>query len=234
MFSTYSPYRFHRKTGLRLSWLADMHQVVKELDISIQKEATSKASVEAAVKRHESIQTEVSVRESLISDIRAIAQELSRDNFENIKAVEDEESKVEKSWNELLQNLQRQKEELQRLQELTAVFHEMDECWDAMKHVLTALSSQDCGKHLASIQELLNKHKLVETEISAMVERVNNISVTVARFLQQKHANAKQISNREQEVKNMLEEVQRLSTNRLNMLQDNMKVRHTYIHKDEC
>ena len=201
-----------------------MHQVVKELDQSIQRETPSKASVEAAVKRHESIQTEVSVRESRISDMRAIAEELSRDNFEKIKEVKDEESKVEKSWSELLVNLQRQKEELQRLQELTAVFHEMDECWDAMKHLLTVLSSQDYGKHLASIQELLNKHKLVETEISAMVERVHSISATVARFLAQKHANAKQISNRENEVKNMLEEVQRLSVNRLTRLQDNMKV----------
>ena len=210
-----------------------MHQVVRELDESIQKESPSKASVEAAVKRHESIQTEVSVRESRISDVRAIAEELSRDNFENIKAVKSEESTVEKSWDELLLSLQRQKEELQRLQELTAVFHEMDECWDAMKHLLTVLSSQDYGKHLTSIQELLNKHKLVDTEISAMAERVQSIAVTVERFLQQKHANAKQISNREKEVKNMLEEVQRLSANRLNRLQDNMKV-NKFTNKYEC
>ncbi|KAI6645821.1 hypothetical protein LOD99_13081 [Oopsacas minuta] len=219
--------RFHRKAGLRLSWLGEMHQVVRELDVSIQGEATSRASVEAAVKRHESIQTEVTVRESRISDIRDIAKELSKDNFEKIIQVNAEESKIEKSWKDLLQSLQRQKEELQRLQELTDVFHEMDECWEDMKHLLTTLSSQDYGKHLKSIQELLNKHKLDETEINAMVERVNNISTTVARFLEQKHANAKQISNREQQVKKMLEEVQSLSSKRLNRLQDNLKVNYT-------
>ena len=200
-----------------------MHQVVKELNVSLKGEATI-ASVEAAVKKHESIQTEVSVRESRISDLRGIAKELSKANFENIKSVTQEENKIVKSWDELLKSLQTQKEELQRLQELTAVFHEMDECWEEMKHLLTKLSSQDYGKHLEGIQELLNKHKLDETEINAMVERVQNISITVARFLEQRHANARQISNKEKEVKKTLEEVQRLAGIRLARLEDNLKV----------
>ena len=201
-----------------------MHQVVKELDLSLKREATI-AIVEAAVKKHESVQTEVTVREGRISDLRGIAKELSKDNFEKIKSVNQEENKIVKSWDELLESLQTQKEELQRLQELTSVFHEMDECWEQMKHLLTKLSSQDYGKHLEGIQELLNKHKLDETEINAVVERVQNISNTVARFLEQKHANAKQISNKEKDVKNTLEDVQRLAGTRLARLEDNLKVR---------
>ena len=201
-----------------------MHQVVKELDTSTQREATSKASVEAAVKRHESIQTEVSARETRISTVREMSQELSKENYEGIAAVRGKETQIDKKWSELLRMLETQKGELQRLQELTAVFHEMDECWEAMKQLIVILSSPDIGKHLESVQELLNKHKLTETEISVMVDRVQNISDSVSKFLQTKHANARQISEREQEVKKMLEEVQRLSTQRRLKLLDNLKV----------
>lgn len=44
------------------------------------------------------------------------------------------------------------------------------------------LQSQDLGKHLAGVEDLLQLHQLVEADIAAQAERVRAVSASALRF----------------------------------------------------
>lgn len=44
------------------------------------------------------------------------------------------------------------------------------------------LQSQDLGKHLAGVEELLQLHELVEADIAVQAERVRAVSASALRF----------------------------------------------------
>ena len=57
--------KFDRKSSLRETWLIDMTQIVDELD-----NGRDAHSVDAAVKRHEAIHTDVNARVSCLLDVK--------------------------------------------------------------------------------------------------------------------------------------------------------------------
>ena len=48
-----------------------------------------------------------------------------------------------------------------------------------------SLQSEDYGKHLAGVQDLMQKHTLAEADVTAMAERVKAINAQAQRFILQ-------------------------------------------------
>ncbi|XP_006811098.1 spectrin beta chain, non-erythrocytic 1-like, partial [Neolamprologus brichardi] len=65
---------------------------------------------------------------------------------------------------------------------LQRVFQEMLYIMDWMDEMKMLLLSQDYGKHLLGVEDLLQKHALVEADISIQADRVRNVNSNAQKF----------------------------------------------------
>ena len=74
--------KLNRKAALRESWLADMSQVLDELN-----KGQDVHAVDAALKRHEAISADIQAGEARIQVVRDIVRELTHEKFHDVKAL---------------------------------------------------------------------------------------------------------------------------------------------------
>ena len=62
------------------------------------------------------------------------------------------------------------------------------------------LSSEDYGRDLAGVQNLLKKHQLVEMDISAREDRLQELSGQAKKFVEEQHFDAENIQEKHQNI----------------------------------
>jgi len=65
---------------------------------------------------------------------------------------------------------------------LQKIFQEMLYIMDWMDEMKVLLLSQDYGKHLLGVEDLLQKHALVEADIAIQAERVRGVNASAQKF----------------------------------------------------
>lgn len=86
-------------------------------------------------------------------------------------------------WNYLLELLRARRSRLEMSMELQQNFQEMIYILDSMEEIKLRLLTDDYGKHLMGVQDLLQKHALVEADINVLGERVKAVVQQSQRFL---------------------------------------------------
>lgn len=67
--------------------------------------------------------------------------------------------------------------------QLQKIFQEMLYILDWMDEIKARLQSDDYGKHLMGVEDLLQKHNLLEADISVVGERVNSVNGSASKFV---------------------------------------------------
>jgi spectrin beta len=220
--------KFNRKAGLRESWLNDMLQVLDELE-----GGKDKHGVDIALKRHEAIRTDVEARGDRIEALQALSNELAGENYHGTAGINAKEKEIVAKWEELRKKLASRKSLLTGQRDLMAVFLEMDTCLNEMAQMKVVLQSEDFGKHLAGVQDLLQKHGLVEADITALAERVKSINGQAQKFVQQGHPDSARIKVRQSELDSACGDLQKLAAARHNRLKESLKLQEFYRKAEE-
>merc|ERR1719458_1697492 len=113
------------------------------------------AAVEAAAKKHEAIETDIFAYEERVQAVVAVAMELEAENYHDIERINARKHNVQ----------------------------EMLYILDSMEELKMRLLSDDFGKHLMGVEDLLQKHSLVEADINVLGERVKQVVQHSQRFL---------------------------------------------------
>ena len=74
--------RYHRKAGMRESWLNENQRLVSQDNFGY-----DLAAVEAATKKHEAIETDINAYEERVQAVVAVANELEAENFHDIERI---------------------------------------------------------------------------------------------------------------------------------------------------
>ncbi|KAJ4442212.1 hypothetical protein ANN_12078 [Periplaneta americana] len=96
-----------------------------------------------------------------------------------------EKDNVLRLWNYLLELLRARRMRLELSLQLQQNFQEMLYILDSMEELKLRLLSDDYGKHLMGVEDLLQKHSLVEADINVLGERVKAVVQQSQRFLDQ-------------------------------------------------
>ncbi|XP_065894234.1 spectrin beta chain, non-erythrocytic 1-like isoform X3 [Dysidea avara] len=215
--------KFARKSSLRESWLADMTQILDELD-----NGRDMHSVDAALKRHEAIHTDVDARSTRIHDIRELGRELSQESYYDSQSIQSRVQSIQNMWDTLLAKLDSRKITLTSQRDLMTVFNEMDECLTDMGIIQMSLQSEDYGKHLLSVQDLLQKHSLLEADIVTITERVKVVNGQASKFIDQGHPDSSLIKQRQSQMDKACADLSNMATTRHQRLQESLKVQEFY------
>uniref|UniRef100_A0A915M9S2 Calponin-homology (CH) domain-containing protein n=1 Tax=Meloidogyne javanica TaxID=6303 RepID=A0A915M9S2_MELJA len=169
--------RFDKKAGMRETWLQENQRLVSQDNFG-----TDLASVEAANKKHEAIETDIYAYEERVQAVISVAGELEIEKYHDIGRINDRKEHVLGLWNQLLELLQGRRQRLELSLTVQKIFHEMVNVLDMMDELRAKLDSDELGQHLMDVEELLQKHALLESDLNIIADHVQNVNRQAERF----------------------------------------------------
>ncbi|XP_051791286.1 spectrin family protein isoform X2 [Erpetoichthys calabaricus] len=169
--------RFDRKAAMRETWLSENQRLVSQDNFGV-----DLAAVEAATRKHEAIETDISAYSERVAAVVSVAKELQAENYHDIRRVLARRDNVLRLWEYLRELLAARRERLYRNLDLQRILQEMSYIMDWMADMKGRLQSQDFGKHLHDVEDLLQTHTLVEADISAQADRVKAVREGAEKF----------------------------------------------------
>lgn len=158
-------YKFEKKSVLREGYLKEMIQVLSD-----PRYGSNLAQVDATLKKHEAISADILARTERFNDLSAMADELQNENYHGKKRVKNRETEVLNKWQELLDLLDKHKNNLNQMNGLMNLLREIDATIVTIKGLQAQFSSEDVGPHLLGVEELLQAHSLQELQVTALGE----------------------------------------------------------------
>lgn len=220
--------RFNRKASMRETWLSENQRLVSQDNFGF-----DLAAVEAAAKKHEAIETDIFAYEERVQAVVAVSDELDAERYHDIERILARKENVLRLWNYLLELLRARRMRLELSLQLQQNFQEMLYILDNMEEIKQRLLTDDYGKHLMGVEDLLQKHSLVEADINVLGERVKTVVQNSQRFLAEevdgyKPCDPAIIVDRVQQLEDAYAELVRLAVERRSRLEESRKLWQFY------
>ncbi|CAH0560832.1 unnamed protein product [Brassicogethes aeneus] len=224
--------RFNRKASMRETWLSENQRLVSQDNFG-----QDLAAVEAAAKKHEAIETDIFAYEERVQAVVAVASELEAENYHDMERINARKENVLRLWNYLLELLRARRKRLDLSLQLQQNFQEMFHILDAMEELKARLLTDDYGKHLMGVEDLLQKHNLLEADINILGERVKAVENQSKRFVDaeddEDHKGYKPcdpalVLERVQQLKEAYAQLVRLAVERRSRLEESKKLWQFY------
>ncbi|XP_061698735.1 spectrin beta chain, erythrocytic [Syngnathoides biaculeatus] len=169
--------RFDRKSAMRETWLLENQRLVAQDNFGYDLPA-----VEAAKKKHDAIETDIAAYEERVQALVDISGELDAERYHDAKRVDARKDNVVRLWDYLQELLKARGGRLDKNLTLQRIFQEMLYIIGWMDDMKVRLLSPDIGKHLLEVEDLLQKHALLENDIGLQADRVQNASAAALQF----------------------------------------------------
>ncbi|XP_031427906.1 spectrin family protein isoform X3 [Clupea harengus] len=169
--------RFDRKAAMRETWLSENQRLVSQDNFGC-----DLGAVEAATRKHEAIETDIGAYGERVAAVEAVARELEAEGYHEVRRIAARRDNVLRLWDYLKELLSARRERLNSHRDLQRLLQEMKYIMDWMADMKGRLQSQDSGKHLHDVEDLLQTHNLVEADTSAQAERIKAVQASAQRF----------------------------------------------------
>ncbi|XP_054271663.1 spectrin alpha chain, non-erythrocytic 1 isoform X2 [Macrosteles quadrilineatus] len=223
-------YKFERKSVLREGYLKEMIQVLSD-----PRYGSSLAQVDATVKKHEAISADIIAREERFHDLTNMCEELVRERYHGCERVQAKEKEVMQRWQDLLKLLDKHRLNLNMLCTLMSMLREIDTVMTTIKDLEVNFQSGDVGGHLMGVEELLQKHSLVEMQVTvAMGETVRRLGRQGQQYVTAGHREAPLLQGRLDQLNTAYSNLVESSKERRTRLEDARKCfQFVQDHEDE-
>uniref|UniRef100_A0A7N8WSG7 Spectrin beta chain n=1 Tax=Mastacembelus armatus TaxID=205130 RepID=A0A7N8WSG7_9TELE len=215
--------RFDRKAAMRETWLSENQRLVSQDNFG-----TDLGAVEAATRKHEAIETDIGAYWERVAAVEAVAKELEAEAYHDVRRILARRDNVLRLWEYLKELLAARRERLNAHRDLQRLFQEMRYIMDWMADMKGRLQSPDSGKHLHDVLDLLQKHTLVEADISAQAERIKAVQGAAQRFTSYEQAykpcEPGLVSEKVDLLGQAYEELGQLAVNRRERLEDSRRL----------
>ncbi|XP_050810874.1 spectrin beta chain, non-erythrocytic 5 isoform X2 [Gopherus flavomarginatus] len=212
--------RFLKKAALRESYLEDMRKVLRKQDF--QPESVDK--VEAATKKLEAIVADVLPREQRFRALADMASVITQENYHHKIQIIKKQEDISQQWQDLLEQLQRQKRSLGAMQETLGLLRDIDTITEELKRLQALVISQDYGKQLLEVVDLLQKHNLVDFQITSYDDRVRYITQRTAEATKGKAIKSDVLHAKARMLHQLHQNLVALSKSRQSQLQEALKL----------
>ncbi|OWK49603.1 Spectrin beta chain, non-erythrocytic 1 [Lonchura striata] len=184
-------------------------------------------AVEAAMKKHEAIEADISSYQERIQVVVELALEMESEGYHDARRIGARKDNVLRQWALLTELLGARRARLEQNLALQKIFQEMVYMIDWMEEMQVLLVSKDLGKHLLEVEDLLQKHGLLEADISAQTERVQALNAAALKFSElegYQPCDPQIICNRVHHVQTCLEELEELAAKRRKELEESRQL----------
>nr|XP_033806940.1 spectrin beta chain, non-erythrocytic 5 isoform X2 [Geotrypetes seraphini] len=212
--------RFQKKAALRETYLEDMKNVFRGQDFHTE----DIDQVEAALRKLEPIETDMLPREQRFRALADMAAVIERENYHNKFQIMQTQQAISQQWQELLKEVQRHKRLLGTTKEILSFLQDIDAMVEELKELQELVGSQDYGKHLVEVEDLLHKLSLAESQISIHGERVRFLSQQAAEVTKGQAIKSELLQAKMQTLNQLYQRLTVFSKSRRSKLEENLKL----------
>uniref|UniRef100_A0A671Q5W0 Spectrin beta chain n=1 Tax=Sinocyclocheilus anshuiensis TaxID=1608454 RepID=A0A671Q5W0_9TELE len=169
--------RFERKAAMRETWLLENQRLVSQDNFGYDLPA-----VEAAKKKHDAIETDIAAYEERVQALVALSKELEAERYHDAKRIDARKENILRLWDYLQELLKARRGRLDKNLTLQRIFQEMLHIISWMDEMKSRLLSPDFGKHLLEVEDLLQKHSLLDADIAVQAEKVRSANAAALKF----------------------------------------------------
>ncbi|XP_069631765.1 spectrin beta chain, non-erythrocytic 4 [Haliaeetus albicilla] len=213
---------FDHKAVMRETWLNENQRLVSQDNFGYDLPA-----VEAAMKKHEAIEADISSYQERIQVVVELALEMESEGYYDTKRISAQKDNILRQWGLLTELVRARRARLEQNLALQKIFQEMVYMIDWMEEMQVLLVSKDLGKRLLEVEDLLQKHGLLEADISAQTERVQALNAAALKFSElegYQPCDPQIICNRVNHIQTCLEELGELAGKRRKELEDSCQL----------
>uniref|UniRef100_A0A8C8XDM1 Spectrin beta chain n=1 Tax=Panthera leo TaxID=9689 RepID=A0A8C8XDM1_PANLE len=195
------------------------------------------AAVEAAKKKHEAIETDTAAYEERVRALEDLAQELEKENYHDQKRITARKDNILRLWNYLQELLRARRQRLETTLALQKLFQDMLHSIDWMDEIKAHLLSAEFGKHLLEVEDLLQKHKLMEADIAIQGDKVKAITAATLQFTEGKGyqpCDPQVIQDRISHLEQCFEELSNMAAGRKAQLEQSKRLWKFFWEMDEA
>ncbi|XP_061631327.1 spectrin beta chain, non-erythrocytic 5 isoform X2 [Phyllopteryx taeniolatus] len=167
--------KFGRKATLRAGYVEDTLRLIRRQDFA---GLNTLEEAQAATRRLEALAADAQAREPRFAALRDMADAIRRGNYHGKELVSRREEEIGSAWKDLLQQLQQQRGLLGNVISTLSLLRDIDVISQELKDLHVQASSSELGKELTEAQSLLQKHRLLEAQISAHGDTISSISAS--------------------------------------------------------
>ncbi|XP_064623906.1 spectrin beta chain, non-erythrocytic 2-like isoform X3 [Lineus longissimus] len=210
--------KFERKATLRETWLNDMANVLHDHNVG-----ENSQQVEAALKKHEAISADILSRKDRFAMLSGIARELVHGNYHGKDKTKQKEQEITAKWKALIEELKNKKHTLLGYYDLMGMFRDIESLQAEMKDIEGPLKSEDYGKHLMAVEDLLHQHSLVDAQVNNMGRRVAGLNKKAQELMDEDHPSSDILSSNLDDLNENFENIYNLCNSRKNQLDESQK-----------
>ncbi|KAM5236514.1 spectrin alpha chain, erythrocytic 1 [Ctenodactylus gundi] len=159
-------------TGIRdfEFWLSEAETLLAMKD-----QAKDLASAGNLLKKHQLLETEMSTRKDALEDLNNLAEDLLSSGTFNVDQIEEKKKNINERFESVQDLAAAHHEKLKVDYALFQFFQDLDDEESWIEEKLLPVSSEDYGKDLQSVQNLLRKHKRLEGDLVAHEPAVQRV-----------------------------------------------------------
>ncbi|XP_013926348.1 PREDICTED: spectrin beta chain, non-erythrocytic 5-like [Thamnophis sirtalis] len=174
---------FLKKAAIREAYLRNMREIIKKQD---DWQPDSVEQLQAGTRKLEVIEADMLPQDQRFTALSTMAAEIMRENYQDKALIAKKQMDIIHQWQDLWDHLKRQKHAMEKMRELLVLLRDIDTIMEELKGMQILVSSKDCGKELLEAVELLQKHKLVVTQISSLEESIMHIAAKTEDIIKRK------------------------------------------------
>uniref|UniRef100_A0A2K5UN69 Spectrin alpha chain, erythrocytic 1 n=1 Tax=Macaca fascicularis TaxID=9541 RepID=A0A2K5UN69_MACFA len=151
-------------------WLSEAETLLAMKD-----QARDLASAGNLLKKHQLLETEMLAREDALKDLNTLAEDLLSSGTFNVDQITEKKDSVNKRFLNVQDLAAAHHEKLKEAYALFQFFQDLDDEESWIEEKLLRVSSQDYGRDLQGVQNLLKKHRRLEGELVAHEPAIQNV-----------------------------------------------------------
>jgi chromosome segregation and condensation protein ScpB len=159
-----------------------------------------RSNLQQILQKHNTLESELSTNTRRVEDAALQGKTLVQDKHFASITIEKTIDDIQKSWNELIEKAKDRGVKLQQASEKKVFDWSVEDFIEWLSNVEKALTSEDLGHDLNSVNSLIKKQGLLEADIVAHRERLTEISRRVGEFEDTNHFQLDEIRQRADEV----------------------------------
>lgn len=161
-----------------------MHQ---KLQIALDENYREPSNLQSKIQKHDAFDSELNASTGRIEAVIAEGEALIEAKHFASKEIITHLEMLESSWQKLQEASREKRERLAQAYEALIFARSLDEYNKWMDEIETNLSSEDYGKDLASVNNLLKKHELLEADLNYHADTCDTITETDTKFFNSNH-----------------------------------------------
>eukprot|EP00051_Salpingoeca_urceolata_P021153 m.326944 g.326944 ORF g.326944 m.326944 type:complete len:2477 (-) comp19745_c14_seq3:188-7618(-) len=210
--------QFHRDADEAEAWMAEKRQNASDPSYK------DPSNLQGKLQKHQAFEAEVAANRERIFAVIDSGRALAAANPADAQAIEDRIKQLEAEWASLAEQSQEKTQKLKEANEQLQFNHGIEDIELWLSEVEVLLASTDLGKDLPSVQNLMKKHQLIESDIAAKQDRIDSVNHQADRFVSGNHFDSENIAAKRTSIVARYDQLKERASARRTRLQESLQL----------